>query len=898
MLLKLFKRCTPNDYVVVALDVGGDKGTFRSQIYPEYKANRDDPPEDLAPQVERIKEICDTWAIPMIGVEGYEADDVIATLCERLQQEDALNIKIISKDKDLQQLLGPRVTMMDIHKDTETDEAALLEEKGVRPDQVIDMLALMGDTADNIIGAKGVGPKTASKLIARFGTLDELLSRTDELKGKQKENVEAAADNMPLNVQLVTLVRDVPFEWDLRDAAVKTPPVKPLRDLFRQLGFNRHVTDLEALAGAEPSPEPATPGEMGLFDMHHGDDALPEPTYEKADASRYTLVDTDDKLDELVAAIRKHVKAGGAVSLDTETDRLDANQAKLVGICVALEPESGYYVPVRSSKPGQHLDEETVLKSLGPIIEDPAIAKVGQNLKYDTIVLRRAGLNPAGIGEGGFDTMVASYLIDATRSSHKLDNLALAHLNYAMVPISELIGKGKHQRSMIDLTAEQVATYSAEDADIALRLRDLFAPQLDAMGLNELFETLEMPLVDVLAELEYNGVLVDPDELDHQNQSIDQRIEDLREQILETADTDFNPDSPKQLADVLFNKLGCTVVKRRKTGPSTDSEVLQRIADEQPPPGSILAALILEYRQLTKLRGTYLESLKEAINPQTQRIHSSFNQVVTATGRLSSNNPNLQNIPIRTELGRQIRKAFIAPPDHVLLGADYSQIELRLLAHLSRDEGLIAAFAGGADIHRAVAAQIFEVAPEDVTDEQRSTAKMVNFGIVYGITPFGLARRLPADAAGSSVEIATQIIDDYKARYPGINQFLEECVHTAETRGYVETIRKRRRSVPEVRSNNGNTVQFGRRIAINTVVQGSAADLIKIAMVRLHRRIREESRPMRMLLQIHDELVFEVPTEHVETEAAIIREEMEAAMDLVAPLKVDISWGENWYEAK
>lgn len=916
MLLKLFKQAKPNDYIVVALDVSSDRGTFRSQIYPDYKANRDAPPEDLAPQVIRIKEICDTWDIPMIGVEGFEADDVIATLCDRFNNQPDLNIKIISKDKDLQQLISPTVSMIDIHKDTFVDEAALLEEKGIRPDQVIDMLSLMGDNADNIPGAKGIGPKTASKLIAQYDTLDNLLNSTDELKGKQKENVEAAAALMPLNVKLVTLVRDVTFDFKLEDAAIDTPPLNPLRDLFKQLGFNRHVTDLEKLAGADPSdappattkPTPRKPGEMGLFDMLDDDEegagGGAEPTYETADPSIYKTITTQKQLDELVAEIQKHVAtkdANGqpsAISLDTETDRLDPNQAKLVGLCISLAPNTGYYIPVRSAKPAEHLDETTVLAALRAFIEDPAIPLVGQNLKYDATVLRRAGLSPAGIGEGGFDTMVASYLIDATRTSHKLDNLALAHLNYAMVPITDLIGKGKHQRSMIDLTVDQVATYSAEDADITLRLRNLFAPQLDEMNLTELFTTLEMPLVDVLTELEYNGILVDPDELDRQNKAIDQRILDLREEILETADVDFNPDSPKQLADVLFNKLGCTVVKRRKTGPSTDSEVLQRIADEQPPPGSILATLILEYRQLTKLRNTYLESLKEAINPQTKRIHSSFNQVVTATGRLSSNNPNLQNIPIRTELGRQIRKAFIAPPGHVLLGADYSQIELRLLAHLSKDENLIAAFADDADIHRAVAAQIFDIDQADVTSEQRDAAKMVNFGIVYGITPFGLARRLPATAAGSSVQVATQIIDDYKLRYPGINLFLEECVQTAQTQGYVETIRNRRRYVPEVLSNNGNTVQLGRRIAINTVVQGSAADLIKIAMVNLHRRIQTENRPMKMLLQIHDELVFEIPQEHLETEAAVIRHEMESAMQLITPLKVDIAWGENWYEAK
>ena len=906
MMLKLFREVGP-DYVAVAIDVGGDRGTFRSQIYPEYKANRKEPPEDLHPQVERITEICGLWGIPVLGEPGFEADDIIATLCERLAERDGLNIRIVSRDKDLEQLLGPRVSMYDIHTEKSVDVEALKSNKQLTPEQVVDALALMGDKVDNIPGVEGVGPKTAAKLIAQYGSLDELVRRTDELSGKLRERLEAAKDRLGRNVELVRLRRDVPVEFELERAAVEPPPLEKLRPMFKQLGFNKHLKDLEALGGTGPLPaatqddSPPLPG--GLFDTA---EPSPPPQHDRADHANYDAIITVEQLDSVIARIREHVKAGGAISIDTETDQLDPMRAKLCGIALAWEPGRGVYIAVRSCEVHTHLDEAAVLGKLRPLLEDPGAAKVGQNLKYDLIVFRNAGVPLGGVaGErpgaaGGFDTMVASYLIDATRTSHKLDNLALAHLNHEMIPITQLIGTGRKQRSIIDLTVAAVAPYAGEDADIALRLRDHFAPQLSAMGLDELFDELEMPLIEVLAELEFNGILVDPAELDRQKETLDRRIGELHEEVIEAAGVDFNPDSPRQLADVLFDTLGCRVLKRGKTGPSTDSDVLGRITDDtsQPARGSAVAALILEYRQLTKLRGTYLESLKEAIHPGTGRIHASFNQTIAATGRLSSSDPNLQNIPIRTELGRQIRKAFLAPPGCVLLSADYSQIELRLLAHLSGDEGLVEAFRDDRDIHAAVAAEVFGVPLDQVTPEQRSTAKMVNFGIVYGVTPWGLARRLPSSAAGSDPEVAKQIIADYRQRYPKIGDFLDRCVETAESRGYVETISKRRRPIPEVHSRHGNRVALGKRMAINTVVQGSAADLIKIAMVRLHRRIRDERRPLKMLLQIHDELVFEVPRDAADAEAKIVRDEMTRAMELSVPLKVELATGSNWFESK
>jgi len=917
MLIKLLRDYDP-DYVAIALDVSGDKGTFRSQLDPEYKATRDAPPEDLAPQVQRIVEIAGLMGIPVLGVEGYEADDVIAAVCHRLADRNDVQIVIISRDKDLQQLLADHVSMFDIHKDETFDVQTLADEKGITPDQVIDMLALVGDTSDNIPGVKGIGPKTAAKLINQYGSIANLLEHLDELTPRQRENVENAKERLDLNRELVTLKREIDFDFDLDDATVRKPDLNTLGPLFKQLGFTRHLQDLEQWIGPGEVGESST-GAEGQAALTYSDSLFPggdEPATEgatdlaHANPDDYLAITTEARLDALVEQLRAVGTRGEPIAFDTETTSLGAMKADLCGLSFAwpvpddapggdeLASKRGVYVPLDCPEP-EHLDRRTVLEKLRPIFEDASIRKVAQNTKYDLLVLRRHGVEVAGATEGGFDTMVASYLIDATRSSHKLDNLAMAHLNYEMVPIEKLIGTGKKQRSFNTVPLAEATTYAAEDADVTLRLQRQFEPQLKQLGLTKLFAELEMPVVEVLAELEYNGITVDPAELDSQREAMQVRIDELREQIREAAGVEFNPDSPKQLADVLFSELKCRAYKRGKSGPSTDSEVLQRIADEQGGQGGRVAELILEYRQLTKLVGTYLEALKEAIHEHTGRIHASFNQTVTATGRLSSSDPNLQNIPIRTEIGRRIRKAFVAPPDHVLLSADYSQIELRMLAHLSQDPGLMKAFEEDRDIHRAVASEVFDVPLDEVNSEQRGAAKMVNFGIVYGITPHGLARRLgPGVAAGGDVEMAKRIIASYKQRYPKIDQFLAKCVETAETKGCVETIMGRRRPIPQIRSNRPNVEALGRRMAINTVVQGSAADLIKQAMVNLHRRIKGEQRSMKMLLQIHDELVFELPASAVEAEAEAIREEMAEAMDLTVPLKVEMAWGPNWMETK
>jgi DNA polymerase-1 len=687
----------------------------------------------------------------------------------------------------------------------------------------------------------------------------------------------------------VTLKEDVDVELDLEAARCDpaTIPVEEVVALLRELGLNRAQTDLRDLTGAKPSaPPPPAEGQQELF-------GSPSPS--AIDRIEYRLVATVEQLDELIGQVR----AAGACAVDTETDSLAPVSANLCGVSIAFEAGTGAYIPTRSPQPDRHLDTETVLDRLRPVLEDASIGKIGQNLKFDINVFRRHGVKLARVA---FDTMIASYLIDPSRSSHSMNVLALAYLDHNCIPISDLIGTGKKQKTFDQAPLEAAVPYAAEDADITLRLRDVLAPKLlEAQGLQKLFDDVEMPLVEVLAELEFNGIRLDPDELDRQRGNLNGRINELRDQISGAAPHPFNPDSPKQLAAVLFNGpekdppgLGLPVQKRGKTGPSTDQEVLERFATD-PAVESEVPRLIVEYRQLTKLVNTYLVALKEAINPETGRVHASFHQTVAATGRLSSSDPNLQNIPIRTSLGREIRRAFVAEPGCVLISADYSQIELRILAHLSDDEALIEAFHSGADIHTAAAADVFGVAAADVTAQQRDAAKMVNFGIVYGITPWGLARRLGADA---SVEFAGRIIADYKARFPKIDEFLDKCVASAQADGYVVTILGRRRPIPQINARNPQQRALGERMAINSVVQGSAADLIKLAMIDLYRLLPKKFPDARMLLQIHDELVLEAPETQAEPVRKLVARRMESAMTLKVPLVVGSAYSSSWIDVK
>ncbi len=890
ILLKLIRDYGP-DYLAVVIDVSGDRESFRSELYPQYKANRSPTPQDFPEQVDRCLEILEAMRIPVFGEAGVEADDVIATIVRRLEaKHPELAIRVVSRDKDLAQLITDQVELLDIYKDEAVRPEALFGTAGVQPEHVRDILALMGDTTDNVPGVPGIGPKTAAQLIVQYGSLDGLLEHIDEIKGKRRENIEASRDVIELSRKLVTLKDDLDVELDL-DAAVCDPaaiPVGEVEAIFRQLGFGRRVEELRELARGAPRATAAPPdGQASLFPEAV---AQPPPT----DPGTYELITTGEQLDAVVEAIR----AAGRVAVDTETDSVIAMRARLCGISLSTAARTGVYVPILSPAPESHLDGDAVLGRLRPVLEDPSIAKIGQNLKYDINVLRRHGVRLAGIA---FDTMIASYVLDASRSSHRLDVLALAFLGHTCIPISSLIGTGRTAKGFDEVPLDRAAEYAAEDADVTLRLEAVLAPQLEADGLRELFDDVEMPLVDVLAALEFNGIRIDPDELDRQRIRLAGRIDELRKAIGDAAPHPFNPDSPKQLAAALYNRpdqdppgLGLRATKRGKTGPSTDVEVLERLAGdlavESPVPG-----LIVEHRRLTKLVNTYLVALKDAVHPDTHRVHASFNQVVAATGRLSSSDPNLQNIPIRTEVGREIRRAFVAEPGKVLVSADYSQIELRLLAHLSGDAGLIEAFKEGADIHVAAASDVFGVAAADVTAEQRDAAKMVNFGIIYGITAYGLARRLGPDV---SREQAQEYITQYKARYPRLNEFLDHCIETAVSRGYVETILGRRRPIPQILESNPQRRALGERMAINSVVQGSAADLIKVAMIDLHRALPDRHPDVRMLLQIHDELVFEAPESQAERVRAFVAEHMEHAMELVVPLTVESAFGTTWIDVK
>lgn len=962
MLLKLLRGDGPAmqdwggkpTYIAVALDVGGDHGTFRTQLYPAYKATRSAPPEDLAPQVERCLQLLQAAKIPVLGVAGFEADDVFATMVRELQQtHPTLRIRMVSKDKDLKQLLtGDNVELFDVHTDTPFGEAQLREQVGIAPSQVIDLLTLMGDTSDNVPGVEGVGEKTAALLLKEFGTLDALVARSSEVKGKRGEKLREAIATLPLSRQLVTLRTDVPVAIDLEACNVQRFDLQPLIAGCKELGFNRYQNEIRELMGLaiEPSfrdgsgrssAHGASVAKDALAFMPGGEEtpgqtppraaakpkrdiSAPAPLFEQpglfgsagaaeikhAQSGSYRALKTRSDLRAFVAAAKKACKAGATLAIDTETTGLDPRRCELCGVSLCFEVGSAVYVPTKSQEASTHLSTHDALQELGPLLEDTSIAKCGHNIKFDTLVLRAQGVALAGIT---FDSMVASYLIDASRSSHGLDSLALALLGRTNISLNELLGTGKTMRTFDTVPLDQATQYAAEDADVALQLRELMHPQLAGMQLLPLFDKVEMPLVGVLAEMEWNGIAVNASELEKQRARLSHKLVAVRAQLDSAAKQSiyrtFDPDSPKQLAAALFGSpdgeppgLGIKPTKKTKTGFSTDAEVLDDLAND-PSITSPIPSLILEHRSLSKLISTYLEALKLAISPITGRVHSSFHQTVAATGRLASSDPNLQNIPIRTEDGREIRRAFVAPAGRVLVTADYSQIELRLLAHLSRDAALIDAFLHDADIHTAVAAQIHHVPLEQVTREQRSGAKMVNFGIVYGITAFGLARRLKVEQS----EAAT-IISGYKQRFAGITTFLQECVEQARSTGYVATILGRRRPIPDIDSTNPSRRALAERLAINSVVQGSAADLIKLAMVRVQDKLiaaRGVKHPLAsaiLLLQIHDELVLECAADDAPSVQAMLVHEMEHAMDgfenLRVPIKVDSHVAANWFDGK
>ncbi len=858
MLRKLLRDCKP-DHVAIVFDP--PEPPARKKIYPPYKEGRETP-DDLMIQLPRVKQLIEAVGLPIFEVSGFEADDVIAALVDQAAAAGCDSF-ICSRDADLTQLIGEHVRMFDTKKGEALDADAMREKFGYGPAQVTDVRALSGDSSDNIPGAVGIGPKTAVKLIAEYGSLEALLDNVDSIKGKKRETVRDAAENLRLFKQLMTLQRDVPVQLDLEACRPNSPDADRLMALFGELGFQREPAGWAFLLGEAAAGDT----EMAVVDETQRE---------------YRLIDSPEKLDEFLARI----EGQDVLAIDTETTSLSAVTCELVGISFSWAAGVGDYLAFAAPDGHDVLDREKTLDLLRPMLESDAVRKIGHNLKYDLQVFRTAGVRLGGVF---FDTMIASYLLDATRRSHKLDSLALDVLGVRMIPIEQLIGKrSDEQRLISEVDVDTVAEYAAEDADITWRLYERFAPQLDEKQLGSLFADVEMPLVSVLANMEYAGVRIDVDLLRAMGEQLAVQLIELTAQIHGLAGEAFNINSPKQLGEVLFDKLQMPVLKKTKTGRGTDESVLEQLAEQHELPGKVL-----EYRKLAKLKNTYVDALPRMITAKTGRIHASFNQTVAETGRLSSSDPNLQNIPIRTEVGRRIRAAFVAGDGEVILRADYSQIELRILAHFCRDASMMAAFAEDRDIHAFVAGEIFGILPGLVSGEQRSIAKTVNFGIIYGQTPFGLARTL-----GVPRNEAKRFIDAYFARFAGIRGFLDETIEAAERDGYVTTILGRRRPTLGVR--RGSRAQRGHaeRAAVNTVVQGSAADLIKVAMGRIHQRIETEGRSSRMIMQVHDELVFEVPASDVRDEAEMISKEMTEAMEFAVPIKVDVAWGANWLEAK
>jgi DNA polymerase-1 len=855
MLRKLLAEYDPA-HIAVVFDAKGE--TFRDAIYADYKANRPPMPEELSAQIKPIHAIVRAMGLPLLMIEGVEADDVIATLAVRADR-DGMDTLICTGDKDMAQVVDDRINLIDTMSDTYYDRQAVVEKFGVPPERINDYLALIGDTVDNIPGIPKVGPKTAAKWLQQYGSLDGIIAHADEIGGKVGENLRASLKQLPLARELTTIKRNVPLDKAPKELKREQPDETRLRELYTRMEFS---TLLAELSGANR--------------MHGEAGSTTEARYE-------TILDTA-ALDVWLARLR----AAGLFAIDTETTSLDAMRADVVGVSFSDEARTAAYVPVGHNYPGAptQLDRDYVLDRLKPLLEDSQRAKVGQNIKYDMMVLARYDIELAGIG---FDTMLESYVLNSTGSRHDMDSLALKYLGYKTCKYEDVAGKGKGQINFSEVPIEQAAPYAAEDADITLRLHDVLWPRLrEAPKLEKLFKEIEMPLVPVLAGMQRTGVRIDADMLRHQSDELARRLLELERDAHEVAGQPFNLESPKQIQEILFDKLGLPVLKKTPKGaPSTAEDVLQELALDYPLPN-----IILEYRGLSKLKSTYTDKLPEMINPETGRVHTSYHQAVAATGRLSSSDPNLQNIPVRTTEGRRIRQAFIPADGCKMVSADYSQIELRIMAHLSGDAGLQQAFAQGLDVHRATAAEVFNVPPEQVTSDMRRNAKAINFGLIYGMSAFGLARQLKIDRS-----TAQQYIDLYFARYPSVKDFMDRTRTQAREQGYVETVFGRRLYAQDINASNQARRQYAERAAINAPMQGTAADLIKLAMLAVQRWIRSSGVDVRMIMQVHDELVFEVAQAEVAQASDHIRRCMSEVSTLSVPLVVDIGVGDNWDEA-
>ena len=865
------------------LGVAFDHGkTFRHEAYPPYKAQREETPEDIKLSVPYIKEILQAMHIPVLQADGFEADDVIGTLATKAGKA-GVETYMLTPDKDYGQLIAPNVFMFKPRHGGGYDkigESEIKEKYGIdSAHKVIDLLALMGDSADNYPGCPGVGEKTAVKLINEFGSCEELLAHTDQLKGKMREKVENAKDDIKMSKFLATIRTDVPIELNLDELKMTEPDEKQLRELFAQLEFKRLAEKF--LLKAENTKNNA-PKQPSLFEEIPADgQAVAENSILaslKTTSHEYQLVDNKQDASRLYDFLRtKEI-----LSLDTETTSTSPIDAELVGLSFAVEENKAYYVAIPANRE-EALQYVNIFK---PLYENTETLKVGQNIKYDYEVLRNYGVDIQG---PMFDTMLAHYVLQP-ELHHNMDFMAETLLHYRTVHIEELIGpKGKHQKNMRDLDPKDVYEYAAEDADVTLKLKNVLEPKLKEAGMERLFWDIEMPLVKVLADMELNGVCLDTDSLKETERIFKERMARYEQHAYELAGEEFNISSPKQVGDILFGKMQLLdKPKKTRTGQYvTSEEVLLQLRDKAP-----IVDDILNYRGLKKLLGTYVEALPQLINKRTGHIHTSFNQAVTATGRLSSSDPNLQNIPVRDDDGKEIRKCFVPEPGCLFFSADYSQIELRIMAHLSGDENMIEAFREGLDIHRATAAKIWKEPLDEVTDAQRKKAKQANFGIIYGITAFGLAQRM-----GIPNGEARQLIQDYFATFPKVHAFMESAIATAREKKYAETMFGRRRYLPDIDSKNGTVRGFAERNAINAPIQGSEADIIKIAMIRIWRRFKKEGIRSKMILQVHDELNFSVYPEEKEKVEDIVLTEMQNACKLSVPLIADAGWGKNWLEA-
>lgn len=850
MLRRLLNEYDP-DYIAIIFDAKGR--TFRDDLYEKYKANRKEMPEELAQQISFIHDVIKAMGLPLIMIEGVEADDVIGTLAKESTQQMRSTL-VSTGDKDLAQLVNQYITLVNTMTDTVLNHENVIEKFGIPPELIVDYLALVGDTSDNIPGVPQVGPKTAVKWLQEFGSLDNIIVNLDKIKGKVGENLKASLNQLPLAKKLATIKVDVNLSIDFTDLLRKAPDVEKLKTLYQELEFR---TWLSELLEKEPKTE--------IQDKHKDyDTILNQEAFEKW-------------LEEL--------KKADLISLDTETTSLDYMNSEMVGLSFAVQSGKGVYIPLAhdyADAPKQ-LNRDWVLQQLKSILEDSHIKKVGQNIKYDSEIFANYGIQLRGIA---YDTMLESYVLNSGNSTHNLDSLALKYLSWKTISYSDVAGKGAKQLDFNHVSIETAAKYAAEDADVTLQLHHaLWQLLCKEPGLKSVFETIEMPLVPVLVTMERNGVLIDAQKLQIQTQELDNRLVELEESIFSLANRPFNINSPKQLQEILFDELKLPVLQKTPTGqPSTADAVLQELALEY-----LLPKMIIEYRSITKLITTYTKKLPTQINARTGRIHTSYNQTGAATGRLSSSEPNLQNIPVRTKEGRKIRQAFIAPPGFKIISADYSQIELRIMAHISEDSHLLKAFADNLDVHQATAAEVLGISLEKVTAEERRNAKAINFGLIYGMSAFGLSKQL-----GISRDAAQIYIDRYFARYPGVKNYMENTRLHAHDKGFVETLWGRRLYLPDIHSSQIMRKKAAERAAINAPLQGSAADIIKRAMISLDQWLKTNALDSKMIMQVHDELVFEVPEQAVPTMVETIRSCMMNAADLKVPLLVSIGVGDNW----